>query len=66
VLQSVCDQLSRIVFTGADQEFTITLSVGMAELNRFSTSDGAIEAADQALYQRKRAGRNGVTVSGDQ
>jgi diguanylate cyclase (GGDEF)-like protein len=66
VLQSVCDQLSRIVFTAGDQEFTVTLSAGMALLNRFSTSDGAIEAADQALYQRKQAGRNGITVSGDQ
>lgn len=64
VLQSVCDQLSRIVFTAGDQEFTVTLSAGMAPLNRFSTSDGAIEAADQALCQRKQAGRNGVTVAG--
>jgi diguanylate cyclase (GGDEF)-like protein len=46
VLQSVCDQFSRIVFIGCDREFTVTLSVGMAPLSLFATSDDAIEAAD--------------------
>lgn len=64
VLQSVCDHMAGIVFSGGSREFSVTLSVGMAALQDFRTSDEALEAADQALYQRKQAGRNGVTVSG--
>jgi PleD family two-component response regulator len=43
----------------------VTLSAGIAAINHHVTGDDAIDAADQALYQRKRAGRNGVTVFGD-
>ncbi|MBW7471464.1 diguanylate cyclase [Marinobacter sp. M216] len=66
VLQSVCDHMSGIVFSGGGREFSVTLSVGMAPLGDFRTSDDALEAADQALYRRKQSGRNGVTVSGDE
>ncbi|QSP95334.1 diguanylate cyclase [Marinobacter salinisoli] len=65
VLQSVCDQLAQIVFKGDGGEFSVTLSIGMAPLHAFASSEDAIEAADQALYQRKQAGRNGVTVAGN-
>lgn len=64
IMESICEQVSRIVFTGAGKEFSITMSVGIAPLHRFDSSGDAIEAADQALYQRKQSGRNGVTLSG--
>ncbi|MBW0147815.1 diguanylate cyclase [Marinobacter arenosus] len=66
VLQSVCDHMAGIVFSGGDREFSVTLSVGLASLGDYPTSDDALEAADQALYRRKQGGRNGVTVSGDE
>lgn len=65
VLQSVCDQLSRIVFSGDGQEFSVTVSIGVAPLQAYPSSEDAIEAADQALYRRKQNGRNGVCVAGD-
>ncbi|AOY89657.1 hypothetical protein BKP64_16575 [Marinobacter salinus] len=65
VLQSICDQVSQIAFNGAGQEFTVTLSVGLAPLDQYATSGDAIEAADQALYRRKQNGRNGVAASTD-
>lgn len=65
VLQSVCDQISRIIFSSNGQEFTVTLSVGVAALHKYPSSEDAIEAADQALYRRKQSGRNGVTLSGE-
>ena len=66
VLKSVCDYMAGIVFSGGGEEFSVTLSVGVAPLQAFPTSDDALEAADQALYRRKLAGRNGVTVSGEE
>ncbi|MBW4934762.1 diguanylate cyclase [Marinobacter sp. F4206] len=66
VLQSVCDHMAGIIFTANGQEFTVTLSVGVAPLQNSPTGDDALEAADQALYRRKQSGRNGVMVSGDE
>ncbi len=65
IMQSVCDHMAGIGFQGDGQEFRVTLSVGMVPLQNFLTSDDAIDAADQALYRQKQAGRNGVTVGGD-
>lgn len=60
-LQEICHQMSQIRFGGATGEFSVTLSVGLAALDRHDSAEKAIEAADRALYQRKAAGRNGVT-----
>ncbi len=64
IMESICEQVSRIVFTAAGKEFSVTISVGIAPLHRFASSSDAIEDADQALYRRKQSGRNGVTLSG--
>lgn len=65
VLQSVCEHMAGIGFQSAGQEFHVTLSVGIVPLQNYLTSDDAIDAADQALYRQKQAGRNGVTVGED-
>jgi diguanylate cyclase (GGDEF)-like protein len=64
VLKAVCEDFSRIVFEGCAGEFSVTLSAGMAALPDYDHPEEAIEAADRALYERKRAGRNGVTAVG--
>jgi len=64
VLQSVCEHMAAISFHSDGKEFSVTLSVGVVPMQNYLTSDDAIEAADQALYRQKRAGRNGVTVGG--
>jgi diguanylate cyclase (GGDEF)-like protein len=61
VFTSVCDDFSKIVFRGNSGKFSVTLSVGVSALSDYDHSEDAIEAADQALYERKRMGRNGVT-----
>jgi diguanylate cyclase (GGDEF)-like protein len=63
VLEAVCQDFSRIVFEGSSGKFSVTLSVGLSSLADYGDADSAVEAADQALYNRKRAGRNGVTVA---
>ena len=62
VLASVCEDFAQIVFEGSSGEFNVTLSVGLAALSDYGHPEEAIEAADQALYERKRTGRNGVTT----
>ena len=63
IFQSICDDFSKIVFSGSSGDFSVSLSVGAASLGNYEQMEEAIEAADQALYQRKRSGRNGVTVA---
>ena len=64
VMISVCEHMAAIGFHSDGKEFSVTLSVGMVPMQNYLTSDEAIEAADQALYRQKQAGRNGVMVGG--
>ncbi|MFO8142829.1 MAG: diguanylate cyclase [Marinobacter sp.] len=51
-----------LAFWSGEESFQVTLSAGIASINDFPVAGQAIEAADQALYERKHAGRNGVTI----
>lgn len=62
LLESICDDFSRLVFNGNAGPFSVTLSVGLAALGDYGFPEDAVEAADLALYERKKNGRNGVTV----
>ncbi len=63
VLQAICEDFSKITFRGNAGDFNVTLSIGAADLSGYYDAEDAIEAADQALYERKRFGRNGVSVA---
>lgn len=62
LIQSIGESFAELVFSVGESSFQVTLSAGIAAINDFPNGDDALEAADQALYQRKRSGRNGVTV----
>jgi len=62
----IAEAFGQLSFNCNQETFGVTLSAGVAAINDHSVGDDAVDAADQALYQRKRAGRNGVTVAGDE
>ncbi|KMQ76719.1 diguanylate cyclase [Marinobacter subterrani] len=62
LIGEIAGSFRELIFSAGDQGFQVTLSAGVAAINDFTGGDQALEAADRALYERKRAGRNGVTV----
>lgn len=61
LFKEICYHFSQLGFIGSTGTFNVTVSVGLTELNHFSSEEQALNAADDALYQQKQAGRNGVT-----
>jgi predicted signal transduction protein with EAL and GGDEF domain len=51
------------VFLADSQRCKLTLSVGVSVFSPGQTVDDCIKAADKALYQAKRQGRNRVVVA---
>lgn len=51
---------TQVMHTLKGEEVTITLSAGIAELEKYDKIDDIIGRADKALYQAKNAGRNQV------
>lgn len=62
LIDDIRARFSELVFTSGDDSFQVTMSAGIAAINDFPLASEAIEAADQALYERKQTGRNGVSV----
>jgi len=60
--EAVAEKLRQIIahhpFVHQDSSITVTLSLGVASYRQGQTADACIEAADDALYIAKRAGRN--------
>jgi diguanylate cyclase (GGDEF)-like protein len=60
----LCDQIrsdiSRLKVTADDEELSVTVSIGVAEISGYETFDNYLNAADQFLYMAKHKGRNQV------
>lgn len=65
--QAVADRIRRRIEGqtfqgGVDRPFNVSLSVGIAELDRGDTLDALMHRADGALYLAKKSGRNRVVA----
>ncbi|WP_337843241.1 diguanylate cyclase [Rheinheimera sp.] len=62
VAQRLCQQIAATSFHYQQHKIQVTLSIGVAVLQNFDerAAEQLISAADQALYQAKRSGRNRV------
>jgi len=66
MLNVIRQHFNAIEHSTGNGQFTVTLSCGVAEFPRASTSLELIAAADDALYRAKRAGRDRVAVAGEE
>ncbi|WP_416064109.1 diguanylate cyclase [Rhizobium sp. ZK1] len=58
----LCDEIrsdiSRLRVTADDEELSVTVSIGLAEITGYETFENYLNAADQFLYMAKHKGRN--------
>jgi diguanylate cyclase (GGDEF)-like protein len=62
VLEDIRRRFNRINHTAGDQHFSVSLSAGIASFPDYGSANDLKEAADQALYQSKHAGRDRVSL----
>jgi diguanylate cyclase (GGDEF)-like protein len=55
--------IRRLRIAHDEQSFSMTASVGLAELKRGEDADGWLERADRALYQAKSSGRDRLVIA---
>ncbi len=65
VLDTIRRDFSLISHRCEKGEFSVTISAGVADSTRFDDPGTLNEAADRALYEAKRRGRDRVVLSGD-
>ena len=67
-LLNLKQEISGHIFRWGTKQLGVSLSIGLATAPEHGIQDvaGLIDAADQALYQAKKAGRNSVIVFGQQ
>ncbi|HNP26727.1 MAG TPA: GGDEF domain-containing protein, partial [Nitrosomonas sp.] len=65
VIEEIRKVFSRLLHMNDNREFKVTFSCGIADIKHFPDVKSVSEAADKALYDAKRKGRNQVTINTD-
>jgi len=62
IMEQLREDFSKVVFNVGEAKFSCTFSCGVANFPQLDDMESLREAADKALYQAKRAGRNRVVA----
>lgn len=62
VMDGIRRDFAQLRHLAGEQEFTVTLSCGVADLEDYQGIAWLVDAADKAMYQAKHAGRNRVVL----
>ncbi len=62
VLEDIRRRFNKITHLAGDQHFSVSFSAGIASYPQYASANDLKEAADQALYQSKHAGRDRVSL----
>jgi diguanylate cyclase (GGDEF)-like protein len=65
LLEDVRQRFKALRFQAAGEEFSVTVSAGLATFPRRRSAGALLVAADQALYQAKHRGRDRIEVADD-
>lgn len=63
ILNDIRDAFSRLTFNLDSQQFSATISIGIASLQNYHQAESINQAADEALYLAKERGRNRVVIA---
>jgi diguanylate cyclase (GGDEF)-like protein len=64
IAERICNDIARLPVTISDRLINITVSIGVASLERgYASPEKLLNDADRALYLSKQAGRNRVSIS---
>jgi diguanylate cyclase (GGDEF)-like protein len=66
IMDALRKDFGEIKFWANDQEFTVTISIGIAAFPKCEGMESLCEQADSALYSAKRAGRNCIMIAGSE
>jgi diguanylate cyclase (GGDEF)-like protein len=65
IMNELRSNFEQIRHRGDDTDFYVTFSCGIASLSHYQEAAQLVNAADRALYQAKRAGRNRVVYANE-
>ncbi len=60
VANRIREDIQKLKFTSGEEEFGVSVSIGIAEWTRGESATDALDRADKALYAAKESGRNRV------
>jgi diguanylate cyclase (GGDEF)-like protein len=64
IMNEIRENFSRVVHRAEDREFFVTFSCGIASYPEYEDVEALCDAADEAMYKAKEAGRNRVALAG--